>query len=338
MMIRPAALVLLTLAAATATATPSAVRAQTPTFGQGLTQFFAQAFTPSTAPAPGEDGTEDMTEGATIVRGKYTAGEIKADWEAALQKGKPERIAEWREYGENGNANVVFTFHNGDLMHYGEHGRRRGGQAGSMDGFRKIELNLSFSQGRYTGGRKTIDGIETEPSESEIRGANMQALQALERLATVKPAFQENRQAGFSIASIPQPAAPSAEARKLAGEGGEIVFRCSDTLHAVIGAAQNRLVVETAGRDPVVLQRQQPGARFDYFGAGWGAERSGEDLRLSDSSGRSQLCRIVSAGAPPSSLPPGPGQQSDQPQPGQPQGAQPGSEPLPTMTIPATRN
>jgi len=334
MMIRPFALVLLTLAAATATA-PTAVQAQT--LAQGLTQFFAQAFNPSSGQPPAEDGTEDMTEGATIVRGKYTAGDAKADWEAALQKGKPERIAEWRDYGENGNANVVFTFHNGDLMHYGEHGRRRGGQAGSMDGFRKIEMNLSFANGRYTGGRKTVDGIETEPSESEIRGANLQALQALERLATVKPAFQENRQTGFSIASIPQPAAPSAEARKLAGEGGEIVFRCSDTLHAVIGAAQNRLVVETAGRDPVVLQRQQPGARFDYFGAGWGAERSGEDLRLTESNGRAQLCRIVSAGAPPSSLPPGPNQQPGQ-QPGQPQGAQPGSETLPVMTIPPTRN
>ena len=256
-------------------------------------------------PAPIDaDGTEDMTEGATIVRGRYTAGDLNADWEAALQKGKPERIAEWRDYGEKGSANVVFTFHNGELMHYGEHGRRRGGQAGSIDGFRRVDLSLSFAQGRFTGGRKTVDGIESEPTEAEIRGANLQAVAALERLATVKPAFQENRQAGFSIASIPQPAGPSAEARRLAGEGGEIVFRCSDTLYAVLGAAEDRLVVETVGRDPVMLQRQQPAARFDYFGAGWGAERRGEDLRLLEASGRTELCRIVSAGAPPSSLPP----------------------------------
>jgi hypothetical protein len=253
---------------------------------------------------PVEDGTEDMTEGATIVRGRYTAGELNVDWEAALQKGKPERIAEWRDYGDKGSANVVFTFHNGDLMHYGEHGRRRGGQAGSMDGFRRVELSLSFAQGRFTGGRKTVDGIESEPTDTEIRGANLQALAALERLATVKPAFQENRQTGFSIASVPQPAGPSAEARKLAGEGGEIVFRCSDKLYAVLGAAEDRLVVETVGRDPVTLQRQQVGARFDYFGAGWGAERRGEELRLLEASGRTELCRIVSAGAPPASLPP----------------------------------
>ncbi len=266
-----------------------------------------QAQTPSqpaaTDSVPAE--TEDVTEGATIVRGKYTAGETSADWEAALRNGKPERIAEWRDYGGNGNGNVVFSFHNGDLMHYAEHGRRRGGQAGAMDGLRRIELNLSFSNGRYTSGRKTVDGIETEPTEAEIRGANVQALAALERLAVAKPAWQESRQGtGFSIASIPQAAGPSAEARKLAGAGGEIVFRCTEQLVAVMGAAQDRLVVETQGRDPVTLQRQPPGHRYDYFGAGWGAQRSGEDLRLEESSGRAILCRIVSAAAPPASLPP----------------------------------
>lgn len=254
-------------------------------------------------PVPAD--TEDVTEGATIVRGKYSAGGANADWEAALRNSKPERIAEWRDYGENGNANVVFSFHNGDLMHYAEHGRRRGGQAGSMDGLRRIELNLSFSQGRYTGGRKTVDGIETEPTEAEIRGANIQALAALERLAVARPAWQETRPGtGFSITSIPQAPGPSVEARRLAGAGGEIVFRCTEQLVAVLGAAQDRLVVETQGRDPVTLQRQPPGHRYDYFGAGWGAQRSGEELRLEEASGRAMLCRIVSAVAPPDSLPP----------------------------------
>ena len=274
--------------------------------------------------------TEDVTEGATIVRGKYTAGDIAVDWEAALRNGKPERIAEWRDYGSNGNANVVFSFHNGDLMHYGEHGRRRGGQAGAMDGLRRVELSLSFSNGRYTGGRKTLDGIETEPTEAEIRAANVQALAALERLAVAKPAWQDTRQAtGFSITSVPQAAGPSAEARRLAGAGGEIVFRCSDSLFAVLGAAQDRLVVETVGRNPVTLQRQAPDHRYDYFGAGWGAQRNGEDLRLEEASGRAMLCRIVSAAAPPSSLPPAAGQ----PAPGN------GTENsvLPAVTIPPAR-
>lgn len=266
-----------------------------------------QAQTPS--PAPATDSvpadTEDVMEGATIVRGKYNTGDTSADWEAALRNGKPERIAEWREYGGNGNANVVFSFHNGDLMHYAEHGRRRGGQAGSMDGLRRVDLNLSFSNGRYTGGRKTVDGIETEPTDAEIRGANVQALAALERLAVAKPAWQDSRQStGFSIASIPQAVTPSAEARKLAGAGGEIVFRCTEQVVAVMGDAQDRLVVETQGRDPVTLQRQSPGHRYDYFGAGWGAQRNGEDLRLEEASGRAMLCRIVSAAAPPGSLPP----------------------------------
>lgn len=286
----------------------------------------AQAQTPQ-APAPDSvpADTEDVTAGATIVRGKYTAGDTNADWEAALRNGKPERIAEWRDYGDNGNANVVFSFHNGDLMHYAEHGRRRGGQAGSMDGLRRVELNLSFSNGRYTGGRKTVDGIETEPTDAEIRGANVQALAALERLAVAKPAWQDARQGtGFSIASIPQAAAPSAEARKLAGAGGEIVFRCNEQLVAVLGAAQDRLVVETQGRDPVMLQRQPPGHRYDYFGAGWGAQRSGEEIRLEEASGRAMLCRIVSAAAPPASLPPS--------------SAAPNSDQsLPTITVPPAR-
>ncbi|MFN3399533.1 MAG: hypothetical protein ACK4Z4_04265, partial [Ferrovibrio sp.] len=281
------------LVAGAALALASPLRAQTP----------PQPATTESVPAE----IEDVTEGATIVRGKYTAGETSADWEAALRNGKPERIAEWRDYGGNGNGNVVFSFHNGDLMHYAEHGRRRGGQAGAMDGLRRIELNLSFSNGRYASGRKTVDGIETEPTEAEIRGANVQALAALERLAVAKPAWQESRQGtGFSITSIPQAAGPSAEARRLAGAGGEIVFRCTEQLVAVMGAAQDRLVVETQGRDPVTLQRQQPGHRYDYFGAGWGAQRSGEDLRLEEASGRAILCRIVSAAAPPASLPPQP--------------------------------
>ncbi|WP_300295369.1 hypothetical protein, partial [Ferrovibrio sp.] len=230
--------------------------------------------------------------------------DTSAEWEAAIKDGKPERIAEWRTYGDFGNANVVFSFHNGQLMHYGEHGRRRGGQAGSMDGFRRVELNLSFANGRFTDGQKTVDGIETEPTETEIRAANVQALAALERLATARPAWQDaSRSTSFSITSVPEKG-PSAEARQLAGAGGEIVFRCSDTLHAVLGAAEDRLVVETRDRPPVTLMRQPPGARYDYFGAGWGAERNGEELRLEEASGRALICRIVSAAPPPSSLPP----------------------------------
>ncbi|MEK9968672.1 MAG: hypothetical protein VW600_06025 [Ferrovibrio sp.] len=268
--------------------------------------YSARAQSPPAATSESEPAdTEDAAAGATIVRGKYAAGDTSAEWEAAIRGGKPERIAEWRDYGGNGSANLVFSFQNGDLMHYAEHGRRRGGQAGSMDGMRRIELNLSFSNGRYTGGKKTVDGIETEPTEAEIRAANVQALAALERLAVSKPAWQETRQGtGFSIASIPQAAGPSDEARQLAGLGGEIVFRCSDTLVAVLGAAEDRLVVETHGRSPVMLQRQPPGQRYDYFGAGWGAQRSGEEIRLEEASGRAMVCRIVSAAAPPSSLPP----------------------------------
>ncbi len=263
----------------------------------------------SLAQAPGAapqqpDETEDVAAGATIVRGSYSAGDTTADWEAAIKDGKPERIAEWRRYGDFGSANVVFSFHNGELMHYGEHGRRRGGQAGSMDGFRRVELSLSFADGRFRDGHKTVDGIETEPTEAEIRSAQLQAKVALERLAVARPAWQESRRStSFSIASVPE-SVPSAEARRLAGAGGEIVFRCSDTLHAVLGAAEDRLVVETRDRPPVTLMRQPPGARYDYFGAGWGAERRGEEIRLDEASGRSLTCRIVSAAPPPAALPP----------------------------------
>ncbi len=251
---------------------------------------------------PGE--TEDVTAGATIVRGRYTAGDANAEWEAAIRDGKPERIAEWRRYGDFGSANVVFTCHNGELMHYGEHGRRRGGQAGSMDGFRRVELSLSFANGRFRDGLKTVDGIETEPTDAEIRAAQLQAKAALERLASARPAWQDtSRSTSFSITSVPE-TVPSEEARRLAGAGGEIVFRCSDTLHAVLGAAEDRLVVETRDRPPVTLMRQPPGARYDYFGAGWGAERSGEEIRLEEASGRALICRIVSAAPPPSALPP----------------------------------
>src|SRR3546814_21063939 len=101
-------------------------------------------------PGPDAGATEDVTAGSKTVRGHYRAGDIQADWEAAVRNNKVERIVEWRDYGEYGNANIVFDFFNGQLMHYGERSQRRGGQAGAADSFRRVALNLNFTNGRFT--------------------------------------------------------------------------------------------------------------------------------------------------------------------------------------------
>src|SRR3546814_1421455 len=101
-----------------------------------------------------------------------------------------ERIVEWRDYGEYGNANIVFDFFNGQLMHYGERSQRRGGQAGAADSFRRVALNLNFTNGRFVSGTKTIDGIDTELDDPDISGAMAQSKAALDRVAATRSAWQ----------------------------------------------------------------------------------------------------------------------------------------------------
>src|SRR3546814_7173029 len=62
---------------------------------------------PMGVPGPDAGATEDVTAGSKTVRGHYRAGDIQADWEAAVRNNKVERIVEWRDYGEYGNANIV---------------------------------------------------------------------------------------------------------------------------------------------------------------------------------------------------------------------------------------
>lgn len=253
-------------------ASPPAVRAQAPDTG------------------PSIDGTtEDVVAGAIIVRGQYTAGDNRAEWEAAVRDGRAERIVEWREYGDLGSGNIVFSFHNGELMHYAEQTERRTAQGG----FRRLELNLSFADGLHSGGRKYIDGQPVPVDQQDIQTARAQADAAVKRVGVTRPAWQETgrsqQETGFSVLQVPS-AAPSEESRRLAGDGDQVVFRCADNLFAILGSQGDSLVVAPPGRDPVVLPRQARGGMYDYLGGGWAAQRRGDALQLQDTSGRAILC------------------------------------------------
>lgn len=232
--------------------------------------------------------TEDVVAGATIVRGQYTAGDNQAEWEAAIRDGQPERIVEWRNYGDLGSGNIVLSFHDGQLMHYAEQSERRTAQGG----FRRVELNLSFEDGRHSGGRKSIDGQPVPVDQQDIQTARAQADAAVKRVAVTRPAWQERgqTQTGFSMMQVPTDPAPSAETRRLAGEGEQKVFRCADNLFAILGSTGDSLVVAPSGRDPVVLPRQARGGLYDYLGSGWAAQRRGDALQLQDTSGRAIVC------------------------------------------------
>lgn len=232
--------------------------------------------------------TEDVVAGATIVRGQYTAGDNRAEWEAAVRDGQTERIVEWREYGDLGSGNIVFSFHDGQLMHYAEQSERRTAQGG----FRRIELNLSFEDGLHSGGRKSIDGQPVPVDQQDIQTARAQADAAVKRVAVTRPAWQDSgqRQTGFSVMQVPADPAPSAETRRLAGEGEQKVFRCADNLFAILGSTGDSLVVAPPGRDPVVLPRQARGGLYEYLGSGWAAQHRGDALQLQDTSGRAILC------------------------------------------------
>lgn len=283
---------------------------------------------PMGVPGPDAGATEDVTAGSKTVRGHYRAGDIQADWEAAVRNGKVERIVEWRDYGEYGNANVVFDYFNGQLMHYGERSQRRGGQAGAADSFRRVALNLNFANGRFTSGTKTIDGIDTELDDPDISGAMAQSKTALGRVAATRDAWQTDGQTGgqagsssFSLQSIPAPdALPSDAARALAGDG-LIDFRCDTGLHVLIGSSDDRLVVDRAGQPPLLLDKQPPGGTYDYMSSGWGAERRGDTVKLDRQGAPSVYCGVISAAAPPSAVP-----AAGNPMPGMPK---PPAPPLP---------
>jgi hypothetical protein len=242
--------------------------------------------------ADSEGAAEDVVAGAMIVRGTYTAGDNQTEWEAAIRDGKPERIVEWRNYADYGNGNVVFSFHDGALMHYAEQSERRTAQGG----FRRVELNLSFADGRQTGGRKSIDGQPAPVDQQDIQSARAQADAALQRVAVTRPAWQDTTRSeqgsSFAIMQTPAPSSgPDPQSQRLAGDGNNVIFRCADNLFAILGSSADSLVVAPSGRDPVVLPRQPRGGLYDYLGGGWAAQRRGDLLQLQDTSGRALLCR-----------------------------------------------
>lgn len=283
------------------------------------------------AQAQGQDADAEADNAPLVVRGHYEAGELRADWEAMVEEGKPARIAEWRRYGDHGDASVVFDFHRGDLMHYGERGRRVAGQAGVADGYRKISLHLNFSQGRFVSGRKQVDGIDTEPDEPEIQAAQAQAQAALQRLAATRSAWGERGTVSTSFSrhggATAAPPPPAERTRP-----GEIAFRCSEGLRVVLGAGTGRqsdsLIVEQNGKPPVPLLRQPPDGRYEYLGLGWAASRIGEAIRLDSASGQAWECGVVVAVPPVSAVPAG--------NPAAPPGTAQ-SDALPTMEVPSKR-
>lgn len=280
--------------------------------------------------APSDPGaTEDVTAGSKTVRGHYRVGDIQADWEAAVRNGKVERIVEWRDYGEYGNANIVFDYFSGQLMHYGERSQRRGGQAGAADSFRRVSLNLNFANGKFVSGTKTVDGIDTELDDPDISGALAQSRAALDRVLATRSSWQGDGRgdgqggSSFSLQSMPAPdGLPSDAARRLAGDG-LVDFRCDTGLHVLIGSADDRMVVDRSGEQPVVLEKQPPGNTYDYMGNGWGAQRRGDTIKLDRQGGPSLFCGVVSAAAPPSAVPPPTSTMPDLPKPPAP--------PLPLM-------
>lgn len=276
-----------------------------------------------------EDSEAENAEPVQVVRGRYNQGELSADWEAMLEQGRPVRITEWRRYGEHGDATVVFDFHRGELMHYGERSRRVAGQAGVADGYRRISLNLNFSQGRFTSGRKQVDGIDTEPDEPEIQAALAQARSAMERLAGIRNRSgigqgllgqgilglgdwsERGRQTqpGSTSYGFAPPPPPSPRFGPI--RPGEIAFRCADDLRLVLGAASafsrqpDTLFLEQPGKPSVPLLRQPPDGRYEYLGRGWAATRFGENIQLESASGQAWSCAVVAAVPPSDAVPPG---------------------------------
>ena len=114
------------------------------------------------------------------IGGAYKTPEVEATYEAFIDGEALVAVREARSYGDRGSARVAFYFRDGVLLAYEEEASRQAPDGAGRTN--RTTLALNFAGGRYTTGRKTVNGVAGQPSEIEIRSAVTEARDARDRL------------------------------------------------------------------------------------------------------------------------------------------------------------
>ena len=117
------------------------------------------------------------------ITGSYTAGDMDATYEAFMDGDTLIAMREARKLGGLGTAQVTFYYREGLLVAYEEDATRIAPPSSPTPGrTTKSTLYLEFTGGRYSKGRKVVNGTAGQPAEREIRDAVTEGQTARDRL------------------------------------------------------------------------------------------------------------------------------------------------------------
>ncbi|HEX7006943.1 MAG TPA: YbaY family lipoprotein [Alphaproteobacteria bacterium] len=210
----------------------------------------------------------------TKISGSYQTADVDATYEAFLDGDALVAVRESRNFGARGEAKVAFYYHDGILLAYEEEATRHG-PAGAAGAARtnRTTLALNFSGGRYTTGRKTVNGTPGQPSETEIRNAIAEARDARDRLI-----------------------ADAALGRTSAGLG-PVRFGCADGSKFLVTFSRDplRAVITGVGHPSAVLLPEAARTGFRYTDGRTDLRGKGREVEIRwDGATRPVLCTAAS--------------------------------------------
>lgn len=220
--------------------------------------------------------------GLQVLKGAYSGKDADARYVALIEDGRLLQVTEYRDLGERGRSVVTFRFDGGAFAIFAETSTRRialGPSGSGSTAGRTTTLQLFFTEGRFTGGSKSVDGSAAEPSEAEKRRAVAQAEEARLR---VEARFQ----APAAPSAVPPPPADAATLPAVA-------FDCEDGIAFVarFDREGRRAVIDAKGREPVSLPELPSGSGFRYSDGHTGLRGKGDEAVFKAADGRSVRCR-----------------------------------------------
>jgi len=118
------------------------------------------------------------------ITGAYNVGDVDATYEAFLDGQTLVAMREARKLGGQASAQVAFYYREGTLLAYEEEAQRLPPGAAAGAPLQRTTLDLQFAGGRYSAGRKTVNGTPGQPNEREIRDAVAEGQAARDRLVS----------------------------------------------------------------------------------------------------------------------------------------------------------
>jgi putative lipoprotein len=244
--------------------------------------IYLQRVPPPPPPAPPARQSPSERAVATIrnaldamdkVSGSYQAGEMQATYDAFLDGDALAAVRETRTFGDTGASKVAFYYRDGILLTYEEE-ETRTSTAGAPGSERtnRTTLALNFSGGRYTSGRKTVNGTPGQPSEADIRDAVAEARDARDRL--IADAAMGKTSAGL----------------------GPVRFGCADgsKFLGTFGHEPLRVVLTAVGHPSAVLLPQPARTGFRYSDGHTDLRGKGREIEVRWEGAQPVRCTAVS--------------------------------------------